>query len=73
MSGQNFWMDDEVLQRITRAYSREDDQFRTCPQCGNIAQQQSLSEGSKVIRELNCTNCSHRKGETVVETTESSV
>jgi transcription elongation factor Elf1 len=70
---QRCWDDSKVLERITRAYSREDDQFQMCPRCGDIARQQSVNDGSDVKRELRCTNCGHMERTTVVKTTETGV
>lgn len=73
MSGQKWWEDSKVLERITRAYSREDDQFKACPLCHDIAQQQSVNVRGDVKRELRCTNCSHMERTTVVKTTKTSI
>lgn len=71
--GQRWWNDSRVLERITRAYSRNDEQFQMCPQCRDIVRQQSVNDGSDVIRELRCTNCSHIERTTVVKTTKTGV
>jgi hypothetical protein len=71
--GQKWWDDNWVLERLTRAYSREDDYFQTCTLCGDIARQQSVSVRGDVKRELRCTNCSHMERTTVVKTTKTGI
>jgi hypothetical protein len=71
--GQRWWNDDRILERITCAYSDKYDQSKICPRCGDIARQQSVNDGSNVIRELDCTNCSQIERTTIVKMTETNV
>jgi hypothetical protein len=76
MSNRNskrWWSGDRALERITRAYSREDDQDRICPQCGDVAQQWSIQNNGNVVRELCCTNCGPIERTTAVKITETDI
>lgn len=70
MSRGKWWSGDEVVNRICRSYSREDEQFISCPRCADIAHQHSCSTDGDTIRELRCTNCSHMERTVAVEMTE---
>lgn len=70
MSDQKWWLDNKVLRRITRVYSREDNRFPSCPGCGDLAEYvYAVDDAENVKGELRCASCGHMERKPVITTT----